>query len=140
MFPKGKQMSLKQRANILEIATSSRCGVREIVHSLRNKTSNVISLLKKMTEEQLIEMRFAAGSKKGRPKKCVTATPLGYDFLDAYKKLNMKPLRARKQDLNHAAKDAMYASRLAERGHSPFQMFLELNMIASNIADSSETY
>ena len=133
-------MSLEQRARILEITTSSPCGVREIVHLLKLKTSNVISLLRKMNEEQLIEIRFAADPKKGRPKKCITTAPLGCDFLEAYKKLNMKPLRARKQDLNHAAKDAMYASRLVESGHSPFQVFMELNMIARNIKNSSETH
>ena len=133
-------MSLTQRARILEITALSPCGVREIVHSLKLKTSNVISLLRKMNEEQLIDIQLVQGSKKGRPKKCITATPLGCDFLNTYTKLNAKPLRARKQDLDHAAKDAMYASRLVERGHSPFQVFMELNMIASNIKDSSETH
>lgn len=132
-------MSLKQRARILEATAISPCGVREIVHSLKLKTSNVISLLRKMNDEQLIEIRLAANSNKGRPKKCVRPTPLGCDFLDAYKKLNMKPLRANRQDLNHAVKDAVYASRLVERGHLPFQIFMELNMIASNIKNSSET-
>ena len=133
-------MSLEQRAKILEITSSSPCGVREIVHLLKLKTSNVISLLRKMREEQLIEIKSVATSKKGRPKKCITVSPLGYDFLDAYKKLNMKPLRARKQDLDRAAKDAFYAMRLVENGHSPFQVFMELNMIASNIKNSSETH
>jgi hypothetical protein len=133
-------MSLEQRARILEISASSLYGVREIVFLLKLKTSHVISLLKKMDEEQLIEIRLAASPMKGRPKKCIIATPLGCDFLDTYQKLNMKPLRARKQDLNHAAKDAMYAIRLVESGHSPFKLFMELNTIACNIKNSSETH
>jgi DNA-binding PadR family transcriptional regulator len=133
-------MSLEQRARILKIATSSSCGVREIVHLLKLKTSTVISLLRKMTEEQLIEIRLAKVSKKGRPKKCVIATPLGCEFLDTYQKLKMKPLKARKEDLEHAAKDALYANRLVENGHSPFQVFMELNIIARNIKDSSENH
>jgi DNA-binding PadR family transcriptional regulator len=139
-FQKGNKMSLEQRAKILEITAVSPCGVREIVHLLKLKTSNVISLLRKMGEEQLIDIQLANGPKKGRPKKCITSTSLGQEFLDAYKKLNLKPLRARKQDLNHAAKDALYASRLVEGGHSPFQIFMELNIIASNIKNSSETH
>lgn len=93
-----------------------------------------------MDEEQLIKIQFAASKKKGRPKKYFIPTSLGYEFLDAYKKLNINILRARKQDLNHAAKDAMYANRLVENGHSPFQVFMELNMIASNIKNSSENH
>ena len=133
-------MSLEQRAQILEISSSSPCGVREIVHLLKLKTSNVISLLRRMQEEQLIETESVAASKKGRPKKCIKTTLLGCEFLDDYKKLNSKPLRARKQDLDHAVKDALYAIRLFDNGHSPFQVFMELNMIASNIKNSSETH
>jgi hypothetical protein len=50
----------------------------------------------------------------------------------------MTPLRARKKDLERAAKDAAYTSRLVANGHSPFKLFMELNMIARNIKVSSE--
>jgi len=133
-------MSLEERARIIEITASSNCGVRDIVHLLKMKTSNVISLLRKMNEEQLIKIQFDQSQKKGRPKKYVITTSLGYEFLESYKKLNINILRARKQDLNHAAKDAMYANRLIENGHSPYQLFMELNMIASNIKNSSENH
>jgi len=133
-------MSLEQRAKILEITLSSPYGVREIVHQLKLKTTNVITLLRKMGQEQLIEIRPATSQKKGRPKKYITATPLGCEFLNAYQQLNMKPLRATREDLNRAAKDAMYTNRLVENGHSPFELFMELNMIAGNIKNSSETH
>ena len=74
-----------------------------------------------MEEEKLIQVQFAKGPKKGRPKKCVTASSLGYDFLNSYKKLNLKRLTARKADLDHAIKDAMYAFRLAKNGYSTFK-------------------
>jgi hypothetical protein len=51
----------------------------------------------------------------------------------------MTPLKARKEDLAHAVKDAAYTNRLVARGHSPFKIFMELNMIARNINVSSET-
>ena len=135
-------MFFEQRARVLEIVTSAsaQCGVRDIVYLMKMKSSNVITLLRKMQEEQLVEIRFAKGPKKGRPKKFIIPTSLGGDFLDAYKNLSLKPFRAREQDLNHAVKDAMYAIRLVDNGHSPFQVFMELNMIASNIKNSSKTY
>jgi DNA-binding PadR family transcriptional regulator len=132
-------MSLTQRAQILEATTSTTDGVRDLVRSLKWKTSNIISLLKKMNEEQLIEFQQATHSKRGRPKKTVICTPLGLEFLETYRKLRMKPLRARKEDLDRAVKDAGYASRLVADGHSPFQVFVELNIIARNIRLSSET-
>jgi hypothetical protein len=48
-------------------------------------------------------------------------------------------LQARKEDLEHAVKDALYTQRLVDHGHSPFKLFLELNTIALNIKKSSET-
>jgi DNA-binding PadR family transcriptional regulator len=133
-------MSLEQRAKILEITTSKNCGVRDIIQLLKMKTSNITSLLKKMEEEQLITTQSAKNRKKGRPKKRFITTSLGHEFLETYKKLNLNILQSRKTDLNHAAKDAKYAKRLAETGHSPFQIFLELNTIASNIKNSSENH
>ena len=132
-------MSLDQRAQILEAVTLTTYGVRELAQTLKWKTSNVVSLLKKMNEEQLITLQQVAHSKRGRPKKSITCTPLGFEFLETYKKLKMTPLRARKEDLERAVKDAAYANKLVANDHSPFQTFMELNMIARNIAVSSET-
>jgi DNA-binding MarR family transcriptional regulator len=132
-------MSLDERAQILEATTHPTKGVRDLVQLLKWKTSNVVSLLRKMDEERLIEFQQAAIPRRGRPKKNVMLTPLGSEFLKAYKKLGLKPLRARREDLDRAAKDASYASRLAASGHSPFQVFMELNAIALNIKISSET-
>jgi DNA-binding MarR family transcriptional regulator len=132
-------MSSDQRAQILEAAASTASGVRNLVKMLKWKTSNVVSLLRKMSEEQLIEFKQVADSKRGRPKKSVTCTALGFEFLETYRKLRMKPLRARKEDLDHAAKDAAYVNRLVANGHSPFQVFMEVNTIARNIKVSSET-
>jgi DNA-binding PadR family transcriptional regulator len=132
-------MSLDQRAQILTAVTSTNYGVRDLAQTLKWKTSNVVSLLRKMNEEQLIKLQQVTHSKRGRPKKSITGTPLGFEFLATYKKLKMTPLKARKEDLEHAAKDAAYANRLVANGHSPFQIFMELNMIARNIKVSSET-
>ena len=131
-------MSLDQRAHILNTVTSAPCGVRELIQKLRWRSSHVISLLKKMKDERLIELQCARTRKRGRPKKNITCTPLGLAFLETHKKLQTKPLRARKEDLEHAVKDALYTERLAANGHSPFKLFMELNTIAHNIKVASE--
>jgi DNA-binding PadR family transcriptional regulator len=92
-----------------------------------------------MEEESLIELHEASCSNRGRPRKIIGVTPLGSEFLETYRKLKMKPLQARKADLEHAAKDALYAKRLILNGHSPFRLFMELNTIAHNIKVYSET-
>ena len=132
-------MSLDQRARLLETAISINCGVRDLVQALGWKTSMVISLTRKMEEEKLIDLQQVISSKRGRPKKNIICTPLGIEFLETYRELKMKPLRARKEDFEHAVRDASYASRLVANGHSPFQIFMELNTIVHNIKVSSET-
>ena len=132
-------MSLDQRAQMLEAVVSDPRGVREVIQKLRWKPSRVISLLEMMKEERLIELQCARTHKRGRPKKNITCTSLGFEFLETYRRLKMKPLRARKEDLEHAVKDALYTERLVANGHPPFKLFMELNMIAHNIKISSET-
>lgn len=132
-------MSLDQRAQILNIVKSAPCGVREVIQNLRSRSSNTISLLERMKDERLIEFQIAPRNKRGRPKKKITCTPLGLAFLETHKRLQTKPLRARKEDLEHAVEDALHTQRLVTNGHSPFKLFLELNTIAHNIKISSET-
>jgi len=132
-------MLLDQRAQILEAAVSTTCGVRDLVQVLEWKTSKVILLLREMNKEKLIDLQQVTYSRRGRPKKNIICTPLGFEFLETYRRLKMKPLRARKEDLEHAVQDASYASRLVANGHSPFQLFMELNAIARNIKVSSQT-
>ena len=132
-------MSIEQRAKILETATSSPLGVREIVERLKGKTSNITALLEEMRNEGLVDLKRVASAKRGRPKKQVSCTSLGVDFLETYRTLRTKPLRARRQDLERAAKDAQDAERLVANGHSPFELFKELNMIFDNIKVPSKT-
>ena len=132
-------MSIEQRAKILETATSSPLGVREMVERLKGKTSNITALLEEMRNEGLVDLKRVASAKRGRPKKQVSCTSLGVDFLETYRTLRTKLLRARRQDLERAVKDAQYAERLVANGHSPFELFKELNMIVDNIKVPSKT-
>ena len=131
-------MSFDPRARILETAASGPCGIKEAIQKLRWRPSRVISLSKKMRDEGLIELQEIKRSRRGRPKKNIVCTPLGFDFLETYRRLRVKPLRARKEDLERAVKDALYAERLVANGHSPFKLFMELNAIVHNIKVSSE--
>ena len=137
-------MSMDQRAQILEAVLSAERGTRELIQALGWASSRTITLVRKMEDEGLIvgmkttDTHPSKRARRGRPRKAVTCTPLGLEFLASYEKLRMKPLRARKADLAHAARDAQYTARLVAAGHSPFQLFMELNNTASNIKISSE--
>ncbi len=133
-------MSLEQKSQILQIAASGACGIRDLTHKLRWKTSTIVSLTKKMNEEKLIKFQAVKHPSRGRPKKGIACTPLGLDFLNTFRKLKMTPLKATKADLEHAARDASYTQRLVENGHAPFELFMELNSIVRNIRNSSETH
>ena len=86
-------MSLEQKAQVLEAAASASCGVRDAVQKLTCKTSSVISLLKEMEQERLIELTKAVYSRRGRPKKIITCTPLGFEFLESFQFLNRHSMR-----------------------------------------------
>ena len=133
-------MSLEQKSRILQVATLGTCGIRDLAHKLKWKTSTVVSLTKKMNEERLIEFKAVRHAGRGRPRKGIVGTPLGLEFLNTYRKLSMTPLKATKADLEHAARDASYTRRLVENGHSSFELFMELNSIVRNIRNSSEAH
>jgi len=130
-------MSLDVKAEILRKANANPCGVKDIVQKLDMRTSNALSLLERMTDEGLIKMEDRR-SERGRPKKIVKPTALGHEFLEAYEKVKVKFLKARRIDLKHAVDDALYTRRLVERGHSTFALFMELNGIVCNIGVSTK--
>ncbi len=132
-------MSLDEKAQVLETVMSSSSGVKDVVRTLPCRASRTISLLKEMEQERLIEFQHVTPSSRGRPKKIMVCTSLGSEFLETHRRLRMKPIRARKEDLDRAVQDALYAERLVGYGHSPFKLFMELNNIACYIKISSET-
>jgi DNA-binding PadR family transcriptional regulator len=137
-------MFMDQRARVLETVLPGERGIREVIKELGWAPSRIVDLFRKMEDEGLIiwmensDMRSSMRARRGRPKKIMMCTSLGIEFLETYEKLEMKPLRARKEDLEQATRDAQYTERLVTAGHSPFQLFMELNDIVSNIKISSE--
>lgn len=126
------------RAQLLDAAASTQSGVRDLVRMLDWRASRVVALLKTMRQERLIDFHSVVLGRRGRPKKIVFATALGLEFLQVYESLKLKPLRAREEDLARAVKDAYYTQRLVEYGHSPFRLFMELNIVVNNIEISSK--
>lgn len=132
-------MSLDRKAKIIEAVASNSYGIKEIIQKVKGtRASRIISLVNEMYREKLVELQQVPSSRRGRPKKYVTLTSLGYEFLETYRKLKSKPLRSRKQDLERSKRDAYYTERLVAAGHSPFQLFMELNTVANNIKISGK--
>ncbi len=85
-----------------------------------------------MVDEGLFEVSTIHTGRAGRPRKRVRPTALGLEYLRTYDALKLKELKSRRVDLSRAAADAEYAQRLADRGVSSYDLFLELNALASN--------
>jgi DNA-binding MarR family transcriptional regulator len=130
-------LELDERAQVLELVASVVCGVRDVICRLRWKASRVVYLLAQMEDEGLVELRSVPVG-RGRPKKTVVPTGLGVEFLEAYRHLEVKPLRSRRADLERAERDALYVERLVAAGHSVFGLFMELNEIVRSISESGK--
>ena len=70
---------------------------------------------------------------RGRPKRLMEASELGLDYVAAYERLELRPLRGRRGDLVRGAEEGLRARRLSSRGLSPFRQMLELNDIVRDI-------
>jgi DNA-binding MarR family transcriptional regulator len=132
-------MTADEKAAILKAINPETCGISELIRRLRWKPTRVIELLNTMDEEGLIVFLESANHRRGRPKKIPVPTASGRKFLETYKTLALKCLKARKADFRHATEDALYVKRLVNAGHSPFRLFLELNEVVFNIKNSAKT-
>jgi hypothetical protein len=122
-------MSIEMKAELLKTINPNLLGIRDLSKALRTRPQKVIILVNEMEDEGLVRRIIEKKKTKGRPKTIVQATSLGLDFLKAYHKLELKPLRSKKTDLQRARKDAEYVKRLISRNKSPHKYFLELNSI-----------
>jgi len=128
-----------ERVEILKTINANPCGVRELVHKLNWKTERVISLLKTMKEEGIIEFLESHTHSRGRPKKLVVASTLGIEFLETFEKCQRKIIQINHNDIKSAVHQANLAKKLEEYHVSPFQRFWELNSIALKIRNSITT-
>lgn len=122
-------MSLEVEAQILSIVKKHPAGVRELSKIMRRRTQTVVSTIKRMNAAGLVDLKPEKTHSKGRPRLIISATALGDDYLDTYRRLLGKPLRSSRNDLLKANRDAEYVDRLISRGKDPYEAFLELNVV-----------
>ena len=125
----GNKMSLEVEAQILSIVKKHPAGVRELSKIMRRRTQTVVSTIKRMNAAGLVDLKPEKTHSKGRPRLIISATALGDDYLDTYRRLLGKPLRSSRNDLLKANRDAEYVDRLISRGKDPYEAFLELNVV-----------
>ena len=130
-------MSIEIRAQLLDTIRKERLGIREIAKRFRKRPQAIISLIKEMENEGLLETYSDETRSRGRPKKMLKQTVLGEDYLETFRRLKLKTLRANKNDLLKAKKDAEYVNRLIVRGKNPYQTFTELNDLVRASRDSA---
>jgi len=122
-------MSLEVEAQVLSIVKKYPVGVRELSKIMRRRTQTVVSTIKMMNAAGLVDVRPEETRRRGRPRQIVKATMLGDDYLEAYNKLRIMPMRSNRNDLVKARRDAEYVNRLVARGIEPYDAFLELNSL-----------
>lgn len=127
---------LDERAAVLQTISPDSRGVRELVKKLRWKTTRVVSLLKTMEKEGLIDFSKSSNSRRGRPKKIVAPTVLGNEFLETFQQCQRKVVQMNYNDVKSAVYQALLAKKLEELNISPYQRFMELNTLALKIRTS----
>jgi DNA-binding MarR family transcriptional regulator len=125
-------MSVEKRVEILRILRGGPMGVRELVGSLSRRAGDVVHSVQELEAQGLI--RAERGPKgRGRPKRLMAVSELGLDYIAAYERLELRPLRGRREDLIRGAEEGLRAKRLYSRGLSPFRLMLELNDFVRDI-------
>ena len=126
------EKNLPSKAALLALSAVHHAGVRQLAKDLHVGPAKLIALLSEMREEGLLDVREIRTRRAGRPRKRVKVTALGMEYLSAYEALRLKTLKGRRSDLRKAVADADYARRLASRGVSTYELFLELNTLANH--------
>jgi len=132
----GNKMSLEVEAQVLFIVKKDPVGVRELSKIMRRRTQAVVSTIKRMSASGLVDVRPEETRRRGRPRQVISVTLLGDDYLEAFNRLRLKPLRSNRNDLAKAKRDAEYVNRLVIRGREPYDAFLELNSLVRARGDT----
>lgn len=100
--------------------------------ALSHRAGDVINLLQDLESQGLIRAEWGPKG-RGRPKRLMGVSELGLDYIAAYERLELRPLRGRRVDLIRGAEEGLHARRLLSRGFSPFGLMLELNDFVRDI-------
>lgn len=125
-------MSVEKRVEILRILKRGPIGVREIVGALSRRAGDIVHSLQEMEAQSLIKAERSPKG-RGRPKRLMAVSELGLDYIAAYERLELRPLRGRREDLIRGAEEGLRAKRIYSRGLPTFRLMLELNDFVHDI-------
>lgn len=120
-------------AELLRLLSTHQEGVQSLAREINVGPARLIRLLSELEEACLIDSTEVRSKQAGRPKRRFTVTALGQEFLRACEATELKKLKSRRSDLRRAVADAEYARRLASRGISTTDLFLELNSLVKHV-------
>ena len=129
-------MSVDVNAQLLSSVEERPLGVRELSRVMRKRIQVVVSMIKRMETEGLVEVTLERGDGRGRPARLISSTVLGEDYLEAFHRLKRMPLMSSRNDLLTAKADAETVNRLIARGRDPYRAFMELNRIVGDRGDT----
>ena len=125
-------MSVEKRVEILRTLRGGPMGVRELVEALSRRAGDVVHSVQELEAQGLITAERGPRG-RGRPKRLLAVSELGLDYITAYDRLELRPLRGRREDLIRGAEEGLHSKRLASRGFSAFRLMLELNDFVRDI-------
>ena len=130
-------MFIEVKFGILNAVRMKPQGVRALVDSAPIRNRKALLLIRTMEAQGLVASEEIRTTRRGRPLKAVSITPLGQEFLKVYERLNIIPRRSTNDDLRRAKEKAAYVTRLVSRGKDPFRAFMELNSIVRDHGDAT---
>jgi DNA-binding PadR family transcriptional regulator len=119
-------------AELLRLLSTRREGVQSLAREINVGPARLIRLLSELEESFLIDSTEVRSRRAGRPKRRFEVTALGREYLRACEAAEPKRLKSRRADLRRAVADAEYAQRLASRGVSTTDLFLELTSLVQH--------
>ncbi len=121
---------------LLRLLSTQREGVQSLAREVSVGPERLIRLLSELEEACLIDSTEVRSQQAGRPKRRFTVTALGREFLSACEAAELKRLKGRRADLRRSVADAEYAQRLASRGISTTDLFLELTSLVKQVGSA----
>lgn len=128
---------LDERATILQTIGDQAYGVSDLIKKLRFRNEKIVSLLRAMEREGLVDFSRSNNSTvRGRPKKIPIVTALGKQMLKDYLKCKRNIIQINDNDIKSCIHQISLRRTLKKNKVSLYRRFLELNEIAFRIKNS----
>jgi len=131
---------LEERVAILQAINGQPCGVSDLIKKLKFRNEKIVSLLKAMENEGLIDFmatsRGANSTRRGRPKRIPVVTALGEQMIKDYIKCTRNIIQLNNNDIIRSMHQISLRKLLEENNISPYQRFFEVNEVAFRIKNS----